>query len=145
MDNKIETKITFNDLINSNIIEEIETNNMDSNTIKQVSQAEYLSTVKTKKKDNITPATCAQVMLSVIPGMTTTSAQVILDTIGGSNLAGLIKALTIPDLEKLSDAEKTKLIKEKKKCLAEICIKPGRKLGPALADKVWDYLFNVVV
>jgi len=33
MDNKIETKITFNDLINSNIIEEIETNNMDSNKV----------------------------------------------------------------------------------------------------------------
>jgi len=33
MDNKIETKITFNDLINSNIIEEIETNNMDSNEV----------------------------------------------------------------------------------------------------------------
>ena len=108
-------------------------------SIKQVSQADYLSTVKTKKKDNITPATCAPVMLSVIPGMTTASAQVILDTIGASSLVGLIRALTIPDLP---DLERAKAIKEKKKTIAEINIKPGRKLGPALAEKIWDYLFN---
>jgi hypothetical protein len=120
-----------------------ETIQQQDTTIKQVSQAEYLATVKTKKKDNITPATCAQVMLAVIPGMTTASAQVILDTIGGGNLAGLIRALTVPDLELLAELEKARLIKEKKKTLADICIKPGRKLGPALADKVWDYLFNL--
>lgn len=124
----------------SSNIEDPESTQQQDSSIKQVSQADYLSTVKTKKKDNITPATCASVMLSVIPGMTTTSAQVILDTMGAGSLAGLINALTIPDLPEL---ERAKHIKDKKKALAEICIKPGRKLGPALADKVWDYLFNL--
>lgn len=112
---------------------------LQDHSIKQVSQADYLATVKTKKKENITPATCAPVMLSVIPGMTTANAQVILDNIGEGSLAGLIRALTIPELP---DLERDKAIKDKKKALAEINIKPGRKLGPALAEKVWDYLFN---
>jgi uncharacterized protein YpuA (DUF1002 family) len=107
----------------------------DGSMIKQVTQTEYLNTIKTKKKENITPETCAQVMLSVIPGMSTDTAKVVLDVMGQGTLTGLIAGLTAN-----GDAE----IKEKKKALAAIQVKPGRKLGPAMAEKLWDYLFGVV-
>jgi ERCC4-type nuclease len=111
------------------------------NTIKQVgAQAEYLTTVKTKKKDNITPATCAILMLAVIPGMTTGTAQVILEQLGAGTLPGLISSLSI---SAGTPEEQSSMIKMKKKLLAELVIKPGRRLGPALADKIWDYLFNI--
>lgn len=111
----------------------------ESENIKQVTQGEYLNTIKTKKKENITPDTCAQVMLSVIPGMTADTAKVVLDTIGNGTLIGLINALSVADT--LNSDERTAAIKEKKKTLAVIPVKSGRKLGPALADKLWDYLF----
>ena len=108
--------------------------------IRLCEQAEYLTTVKTKKKDNITPATCAILMLAVIPGMTTGTAQVILEQLGAGTLPGLISALSI---SAGTPEEQSSMIKMKKKVLAELVIKPGRRLGPALADKVWDYLFNI--
>lgn len=111
--------------------------NTDGN-IKQVTQGEYLGTIKTKKKENITPETCAQVMLAVIPGMTSDTAKIVLDTLGNGTLIGLINSLSIGDT---IGPERDMAIKEKKKCLAAILVKPGRKLGPALADKLWDYLF----
>lgn len=112
--------------------------NTDGN-IKQVTQGEYLSTIKTKKKENITPDTCAQVMLAVIPGMTVETAKVVLDTLGNGTLVGLINSLSIGD--SIIGSERDVAIKERKKGLAAIQVKPGRKLGPALADKLWDYLF----
>ena len=114
------------------------TDNADG-SIKQVTQGEYLNTIKTKKKENITPDTCAQVMLSVIPGMTADTAKVVLDTIGNGTLIGLINTLSVADT--LIGNERVAAIKEKKKTLAVISVKAGRKLGPALADKLWDYLF----
>ena len=111
------------------------------NTIKQVgAQAEYLTTVKIKKKDNITPATCAQLMLAVIPGMTTGTAQVILEQLGAGTLPGLISTLSI---SAGTPEEQSSMIKMKKRLLADLIIKPGRRLGPALGDKIWDYLFNI--
>ena len=112
--------------------------NTDSN-IKQVTQGEYLGTIKTKKKENITPDTCAQVMLAVIPGMTSDTAKIVLDTLGNGTLVGLINCLAVGD--GITGAERDTAIKEKKKVLAAIQVKSGRKLGPALADKLWDYLF----
>ena len=111
----------------------------ESENIKQVTQGEYLNTIKTKKKENITPDTCAQVMLAVIPGMTADTAKVVLDTIGNGTLIGLINALSVADT--LNSDERVAAIKEKKKTLAVIPVKSGRKLGPALADKLWEYLF----
>jgi hypothetical protein len=108
-------------------------------SIKQVTQGEYLNTIKTKKKENITPDTCAQVMLSVIPGMTADTAKVVLDVIGNGTLVGLINALSVADT--LIGDERVMAIKEKKKSISMIQVKAGRKLGPALADKLWDYLF----
>jgi hypothetical protein len=112
--------------------------NTDVN-IKHVTQGEYLGTIKTKKKENITPDTCAQVMLAVIPGMTSDTAKIVLDTLGNGTLVGLINCLAVGD--GITGAERDTAIKEKKKCLAAIQVKTGRKLGPALADKLWDYLF----
>jgi ERCC4-type nuclease len=107
----------------------LESDNSASN-IKQVTQTEYLGTIKTKKKENITPETCGQLMLSVIPGMSTDTAKIILDTVGNGTLVGLINTLSV-----------TGDVSEKKKMLATLQIKPGRKLGPAMADKLWEYLF----
>lgn len=105
-------------------------------------QSEYLATVKTKKKENITPATCCLVMLSVIPGMTSTTAQTILEKLNITSLPELINILAINPAPGTSPEDKQIQIKEKKKMLGDIMIKPGRRLGPALADKLWDYLFN---
>lgn len=118
---------------------DINTTVESGDNIKQVTQAKYLGTIKTKKKENITPETCAQVMLAVIPGMTSETAKIVLDTYGGGTLVGLITALSVS--ESVTGDERDIAIKEKKKTLAAILVKPGRKLGPALAEKIWDYLF----
>lgn len=118
---------------------DINTTAESGDNIKQVTQSEYLGTIKTKKKENITPETCAQVMLAVIPGMTSDTAKIVLDTCGGGTLVGLIGALSVG--ENVAGPERDVAIKEKKKALSAIQVKPGRKLGPALAEKIWDYLF----
>jgi hypothetical protein len=124
----------------SNIVNGVVNGVADDSNIKQVTQSEYLGTIKTKKKENITPETCAQVMLAVIPGMTSETAKIVLDVFGNGTLVGLINALSVG--ESVTDGvERDTAIKEKKKNLAAIQVKPGRKLGPALAEKIWDYLF----
>ena len=48
----------------------------------------------------------------------------------GGNISGLISIVRNVDTSK----------EDKLKVLAEIQLKPGRKLGPALAEKIYTYL-----
>ena len=133
--NLIKTKDNFkasNDLKDPNnesqdISEQNNNNNNNTNL-------EYLSTIKLKKKDNLTQNNCSVLQLAQIPGMSIGNAQIILDKY--KSIANLIKSYY--DIE---DDKKSKMLAE-----LEIHILNGkaRKLGPVLSKRIYQYLFNIV-
>jgi crossover junction endonuclease MUS81 len=94
---------------------------------------EYLSTIKLKKKDNLTSNNCSILQLAQIPGMSIQNAQIIINTY--QSLANLINTYYQTDEDKrnvlLSDLE--------------ISIANGkkRKLGKVLSERIYQYLFNL--
>ena len=127
--NLIKTKTIENPI--ENIVENEEQNNNNNNNNTNL---EYLSTIKLKKKDNLTQNNCSVLQLAQIPGMSTGNAQIILDKY--KSIANLIKSYY--DIE---DDKKSKMLAE-----LEIHILNGkaRKLGPVLSKRIYQYLFNIV-
>ena len=103
-------------------------NGKDSNN-----NLEYLSTIKLKKKDNLTANNCSVLQLTQIPGMSISNSQIIIDKY--KSIANLIN--TYYQLEEnkrilmLADIEI--LISNNKK----------RKLGKVLSERIYQYLFNI--
>ena len=116
-----------------NIVENEEQNNNNNNNNNNTN-LEYLSTIKLKKKDNLTQNNCSVLQLAQIPGMSIGNAQIILDKY--KSIANLIKSYY--DIE---DDKKSKMLAE-----LEIHILNGkaRKLGPVLSKRIYTYLFNIV-
>lgn len=94
---------------------------------------EYLSTIKLKKKENLTANNCSVLQLTQIPGMSISNSQIIIDKY--KSIANLIN--TYYQLEEnkrilmLADIEI--LISNNKK----------RKLGKVLSERIYQYLFNI--
>lgn len=94
---------------------------------------EYLSTIKLKKKENLTANNCSVLQLTQIPGMSISNSQIIIDKY--KSIANLIN--TYYQLEEnkrilmLADIEI--LISNNKK----------RKLGKVLSGRIYQYLFNI--
>lgn len=118
------------------IIEKIENNDMSicGETVTECdTNLEYLSTIKLKKKDNLTSNNCSILQLAQIPGMSIQNAQIIINTY--QSLANLINTYYQTDEDKrimlLSDLE--------------ISITNGkkRKLGKVLSERIYQYLFNL--
>jgi len=90
--------------------------------------------IKTKKKDNLTPALCQQLMICNIPGVSSTLAVPIMQHFG--SLANLVKYL----------ADDSVTIEEKKKVIGGIQLASqtstgkNRMVGPAVASKIIEYL-----
>lgn len=105
---------------------EIENQDIDINL-------EYLSTIKLKKKDNLTQLNCSLLQLAQIPGMSLPNAKIIIDKY--ESIANLIKSYYDTDNDKRS-----KMLSD-----LEINISNGkkRKLGPVLSNRIYQYLFNV--
>ncbi len=116
---------TNND-INNNMNENNDTNNEQNNL-------EYLSTIKLKKKDNLTSNNCNLLQLAQIPGMSLQNAQIIIDKY--KSIANLIKTYYEID----------ESIRHKMLIDLEIDISNGkkRKLGKVLSERVYQYLFNI--
>ena len=93
---------------------------------------EYLSTIKMKKKDNLTTANCSILQLAQIPGMSIQNANIILDKY--KSIANLIKSYF-----EIDETKRIKMLMD-----LEIPISNGkkRKLGPVLSERIYNYLFN---
>ena len=102
-------------------------NNNQSNNL------EYLSTIKLKKKENLTSNNCSILQLTQIPGMSISNSQIIIDKY--KSIANLIN--TYYQLEEnkriLMLADTEILISNNKK----------RKLGKVLSERIYQYLFNI--
>ncbi len=90
--------------------------------------------IKTKKKDNLTPALCQQLMICNIPGISSSLAVPIIQHFG--SLSALVKYL----------ADDTQTQEVKIKCIAGIQLASvtstgkARTVGPAAAAKVCEFL-----
>jgi crossover junction endonuclease MUS81 len=93
---------------------------------------EYLSTIKMKKKDNLTTTNCSILQLAQIPGMSIQNANIILDKY--KSIANLIKSYF-----EIDETKRIKMLMD-----LEIPISNGkkRKLGPVLSERIYNYLFN---
>jgi crossover junction endonuclease MUS81 len=94
---------------------------------------EYLSTIKMKKKDNLTTSNCSILQLAQIPGMSIQNANIILDKY--KSIANLIKSYF-----EIEESKRIKMLMD-----LEIPISNGkkRKLGPILSERIYNYLFNI--
>jgi crossover junction endonuclease MUS81 len=103
------------------------------NTKAENNNLEYLSTIKLKKKDNLTTSNCSLLQLAQIPGMSLQNAQVIIDKY--KSIANLIK----------SYYEIDESIRHKMLIDLEISISNDkkRKLGKVLSERIYQYLFNI--
>lgn len=92
--------------------------------------------IKTKKGDNMTRELCHKTMLSIIPGISAGLCEQILMGYGGS-IARLIRSLDMN-----SSGTETKETRIAQLATMEIKTSTGklRKLGPVLAQRLWDYL-----
>ena len=122
-ENKNETNVTTT----SNTINTINTIN--------TTNTEYLSTIKLKKKDNLTTDNCSVLQLAQIPGMSVQNAQIILNKY--KSIANLINMYYQNEENKRSSM------------LAdlEISLSTGktRKLGKVLSERIYQYLFNMSI
>ena len=92
--------------------------------------------IKTKKGDNMTRELCHKTMLSIIPGISAGLCEQILAGYGGS-ISQLIRSL-----ELVEGGAETKETRIANLASTEIKTSTGkiRKLGPVLAQRLWDYL-----
>ena len=92
--------------------------------------------IKTKKGDNMTRELCHKTMLSIIPGISAGLCEQILMGYGGS-ISRLIRSLDMN-----SSGTETKETRIAQLATMEIKTSTGkvRKLGPVLAQRLWDYL-----
>lgn len=90
--------------------------------------------IKTKKKDNLTPALCQQLMICNIPGISSSLAVPIIQHFG--SLSALVKYL--------ADETLTQDVKQKTiagiKLASVTSTGKARTVGPAAAAKVYEYL-----
>ncbi len=100
---------------------------------KENNNLEYLSTIKMKKKDNLTAENCSILQLAQIPGMSIQNANLILDKY--KSIANLIKSYF-----EIEESKRVKMLMD-----LEIPISNGkkRKLGPVLSERIYNYLFNI--
>jgi len=129
----------------------------------------YLESIKSKKKDNVTPTSCQSLFLNVIPGISINIATKIMDkyvTIGDlydeyKKIDSLKEAREDKSQEPSSDTlkkggEKSKKANKPKKAkkvktnvelkeelLKDIQIGSSRKLGGVLSKRVYNYLLNI--
>ena len=92
--------------------------------------------IKTKKGDNMTRELCHKTMLSIIPGISAGLCEQILAGYSGS-ISRLIRSLELVD-----GGSETKETRISQLAATEIKTSTGkvRKLGPVLAQRIWDYL-----
>ena len=131
---KANEKINFNDMNNDNIsIDNSEGSNSDSSNNKLFTQ--YASSIRIKKKENLTPGICYSRQLAQIPGVSARIATCIMNEY--PTLPSLISAY-----EKIVGDENDPLIvRERRDLLKDIQMSSKRKMGRKLSQKIYDYLY----
>lgn len=102
-----------------------------SQTMIEQPQQSYNHLVKTAKRENLTPIICQKVQLAQIPGVSATTADIILAEY--KTLVNLINTYQQIPIENISDRELL---------LSQIQMTPKRKLGKVLSTRIYKYLFN---
>jgi ERCC4-type nuclease len=110
----------------------------DNLDITPVEDTSYLSSIKSKKNANITPKICQCLALAGVPGISTKTAEIIINQYG--SLTGLLDAYKVIDQDNVdkTDEERT-LMKEL--LLAEIS-NGSRKLGGIVSKRLYEYLIE---
>uniref|UniRef100_A0A6C0E5S5 ERCC4 domain-containing protein n=1 Tax=viral metagenome TaxID=1070528 RepID=A0A6C0E5S5_9ZZZZ len=129
---KIENKdpAILTSFLNDNINDKNDNVNVtcDNNT------QEYLSTIKMKKKDNLTPLNCSILQLAQIPGVSVSIATLIIKQY--NSISNLV----------INYMNKDKEEKEKELMLSNLEVNTStgkkRKLGPIISKRVYQYLTN---
>ena len=129
-------KIIININSNNNVSNKNVTNNYsnENNSNNVISNVEYLaSRIQKRKKDNITPLLCQQLMLTNIPGISSKTAIVILEHFNNS-VNNLLTFINNRDMEKA--------VKEKELSCIQLKTETGktRKLGRSIAEKLCLFL-----
>lgn len=105
--------------------------NCNTNSNESACQPSYNHLVKTTKRDNLTPIICQKVQLAQIPGVSASTADIILAEY--SNLVNLINTYQQISIDNLGERELL---------LATLQMTPKRKLGKVLSTRIYNYLFN---
>jgi crossover junction endonuclease MUS81 len=108
-------------------------NENENNTNSNTSNTEYLSTIKLKKKDNLTSDNCSVLQLAQIPGMSVQNGQIILNKY--KSIAEIINSYN-----QLEESKRSMMLSD-----IEISLSNGktRKLGKVLSERIYQYLFNI--
>jgi crossover junction endonuclease MUS81 len=116
----------------SNVKKENEIENeTEPNT--NTTNTEYLSTIKLKKKDNLTTDNCSVLQLAQIPGMSVQNGQIVLNKY--KSIANLINTYY-----QIDEIKRSQMLAD-----LEISLSTGktRKLGKVLSERIYQYLFNI--
>ncbi len=98
----------------------------------------YASSIKIRKKENLTPYRCGILQLAQIPGLSTKIAQVILDKYGSVyNLCCCYQQILGSDG---NDENKTKAINLLSEIKYNIANGKSRRVGKVASTKVYTYL-----
>jgi len=133
--------------------EYINNKDSDGSELKQNQDVLYVSSIKVKKKDNLTPGICYMRQLCQIPGISALTASKIMNIY--PTLPSLLKAYFDLDkhikdgcngdinvLSNNSEVSNPIIIKQKKELLTSIYTSKTRKIGKKLSERVYNYLFN---
>jgi len=129
---KANEKINFNDMDNDNISIDSSGGSYNSNN-KLFTQ--YASSIRIKKKENLTPGICYSRQLAQIPGVSARIASFIMNDY--PTLPSLIRAY-----EKIvGDENDPLIIRDRKDLLKDIQLSTNRKMGRKLSEKIYNYLY----
>lgn len=107
---------------------------------------QYSSSIKIKKKENLTPGICFSRQLSQIPGVSARIALVIINEYQSmSKLIIAYESLTLDndnDNDNIHQNDNPILVRKKKDMLKDIQLTSKRKLGRKLSEKIYDYLYS---
>ena len=96
----------------------------------------YLSSIKSKKNANITPQICQCLALAGVPGISTKSAEIIINHYG--SLVGLLDAYKAIDQNNIDKTDEERIVM-KASMLADIT-NGSRKLGAVVSKRVYEFL-----
>jgi len=99
---------------------------------KEAVMPSFLESMKTTKKSQMTPETCFIRQIMIIPGASLAIAQMICETY--NNYPQLIQSYS----QLASD-------KEKENMLAPLVLPTGRKIGPVVSKRIYDFLYMTSV
>jgi crossover junction endonuclease MUS81 len=96
----------------------------------------YLSSIKSKKNANITPQICQCLALAGVPGISTKSAELIINHYG--SLVGLLDAYKLIDQNNINKTDEERIVM--KECMLADINNGSRKLGAVVSKRVYEFL-----